>query len=72
MVELVGHTFVDAPVNLDVDIVADFEEPKVGGEMGGTLLSEGAGEGISRARPQTVTCRHFELFLSCLAVLNWV
>lgn len=44
MVELVGHALVDGAVNLDVDIIADFEDPEVGGEVGGTLLPEGAGE----------------------------
>ena len=59
MVKLVRHTLVDRSVNLDVDIIADFEDPKVGGEMGRTFLPEGAGEGISGARPQSVTRRHF-------------
>lgn len=68
MVELVGHTLVDGAVNLDVNIIADFEDPEVGGEMGGTLLPEGAGEGVSGARPQTVSSRHFAGFCSCLSV----
>lgn len=63
MVKLVGHTLVDRSVYLDVDIIADFEDPEVGGEMGRTFLPEGAGEGISGARPQTVTRRHFAISL---------
>lgn len=30
MVELVGHAFVDGPVNLDIDIIPNFVNPEIG------------------------------------------
>lgn len=34
MVELVGHAFMDRPVNLDIHVVSGFVGAEVGGEMG--------------------------------------
>lgn len=58
MVEFVGHTLVNRAVNLDVDVIADFEDAEIGGEMGGTLAPERPSEEISRPRPEPVPRRH--------------
>lgn len=58
MVELVRHSLVDSTVNLNVDIVADFIGPQVGGQIDSSLLPEPPLEQISRPRPQSVTGRH--------------
>lgn len=66
VIELVGHALVDRAVNLDIDIVSDFEDPEVGGEMGRTLLPEGTSKEIPGSRSQTVPSRHFFWFSECV------
>jgi len=72
MVELVRHALVDGAVNLDVDVIADVVGSEVSGEGDGSLLPEGAREGISGARPQTVTSRHLCLPRVSLCARLWV
>ncbi|MFS8019188.1 hypothetical protein Hanom_Chr15g01400941 [Helianthus anomalus] len=58
MVKLVGHTFVNGAVDLDVDVIADVIGSEVGGEMDGTFLPESSSEQISCSRSQSMTGRH--------------
>lgn len=58
MVEFVGHPLVNGAVNLDIDVIADFEYAEIGGEMCGALTPERPSEEISRPRPDPVPRRH--------------
>ena len=72
VVELVGHTLVDGPVHLDIDIVADLVGAEVGGQGDVSLLTEGPGEEIPRPRPQPVSRRHLTSRVSALSPLGFL
>lgn len=59
MVELMWHSLVEGAINLDIDIITNVVGSEVCGQGDGTLLPEGAREGISGVGSQTVTSRHF-------------